>query len=143
MILRTKLDKVNYSHAKKVMGMLESVVKEQGLLPNSVSCISGLSLAAADNVFERALQEVLCELYPQGRCKRGHEVMYATLANRKYNKKLKVGNDRLIEDVQPKNTLGSLAIAPVRDTPMDAAATNSPAAGQNNFWSEDLKKCLG
>ena len=141
--LRTKLDKVNYSRAKKVMGMLESVVKEQGLLPDSVSCISGLSLAAADNVFERALQEVLCELYPQGRCKRGHEVMYATLANRKYNKKLKVGNDRLIEDVQPKNTLGSLAIAPVRDTPMDAAATNSSAAGQNNFWSEDFEKMFG
>ena len=69
--------------------------------------------------------------------------MYATLANRKYNKKLKVGNDRLIEDVQPKNNLGSLAIAPVRDTPMDAAATNSSAAGQNNFWSEDFKKVFG
>ena len=69
--------------------------------------------------------------------------MYAILANWKYNKKLKVGNDRLIEDVQPKNTLGSLAIAQVRDTLMDAAATNSPAAGQNNFWSEDFEKMFG
>ena len=68
--------------------------------------------------------------------------MYATLANRKYNKKLKVGNDRLIEDAQPKNTPGSLAIAPVQDTPM-AAATSSPAAGQNNFWSEEFEKMFG
>ena len=94
-------------------------------------------------MFERALQEVLCELYPQGRCKRGHEVMYATLANRKYNKKLKVGNDRLIEDAQPKNTPRSLAIAPVQDTSMAAAATNSPAADQNNFWSEEFENMFG
>ena len=70
--LQTKLDKVNFSRAKKVMGMLEDVISNQQLLPSTVSKISALDTRAADEVFEKAFPSVLQELYPNGKCKRGH-----------------------------------------------------------------------
>ena len=158
--LQTKLDKVNFSRAKKVMGMLEDVISNQQLLPSTVSKISALDTRAADEVFEKAFPSVLQELYPNGKCKRGHEVMYATLANRKYTKKLKPNSTEPISSEQDGSGLPNTAVPNSTPTGAHAEGIEDPTEfstgsaqpsakppgiirNRDQFWSDEFERMFG